>query len=326
MGRGHISTMALAADPILSVVVAIASDTTSRTDTRHLAPCLAALKAQRNAPPMEIIVPLPPAVPGLGALRELHPDVLFLEVRDLRTWTGKVGSREHHGELISRGLALVRGNIMALIEDHDVAAPEWSAGVVEAHRKPYAAVGGAIENGVERPLNWAIYFCDFLRYQNPLPEGDATRASDANVSYKMAALESIRPVWAEEFHEAPVNGALLARGEKLTLAPGAVVYQCRQGLRLAAALRERFVWGRSFGAWRGKAAPTTRRVFWAAFSPAIPLLQMARMTNMAVKKRRTLGAFLKASPLTAALTVGWACGEMAGYVTGRATSEKARTP
>jgi hypothetical protein len=228
--------------------------------------------------------------------------------------------------LIARGLGLVRGAFVALVEDHDVAAPEWSARLVEAHRRPYAVVGGAIENGVDRLLNWAIYFCDFLRYQNPLPDGDAQRASDANVSYKRSALEAIRPVWQDEFHEAAVNGALLARGERITLAPGVVVYQRRQGVGYATALRERFVWGRSFGAWRSKEAAARRRVFWAVFSPAIPLLVMARMTGMAVRKRRTLGVFLKAWPLTAALTVWWACGEMTGYITGRATSDKARTP
>jgi hypothetical protein len=48
------------------------------------------------------------------------------------------------------------------------------------------------------------------------------------------------------------------------------------------------------------------------------VLLVARMTVMAAKKRRTLGAFLKALPLTTALVVGWAAGEMVGYITGRA--------
>jgi hypothetical protein len=47
---------------------------------------------------------------------------------------------------------------------------------------------------------------------------------------------------------------------------------------------------------------------------------MARMTVMAWKKRRTMGPFLKALPLTCALAVSWSCGEWMGYVTGRANS------
>src|SRR6202042_3833936 len=117
------------------------------------------------------------------------------------------------------------GDIVALVEDHGIVAPDWSARVVEAHRRGFAAIGGAIENGIDQPLNWAVYFCDFLRYQNPLPEGEAATASDANVSYKRSALEAIRPVWQESFHESSVNSALLAKGEKLAAAPDIIVYQ-----------------------------------------------------------------------------------------------------
>jgi hypothetical protein len=75
-------------------------------------------------------------------------------------------------------------------------------------------VGGAIENGIGRPLNWAVYFCDFLPYQNPVPLGESAIASDACVSYKRAALESTRTIWQEIFHEWSGNGALRSRGER----------------------------------------------------------------------------------------------------------------
>ena len=306
--------------PLLSVVVAIVSDTTGQADASHLELCLTALKQQTGAPSMEIIVPYHPSVTGIGAMRRRHPDVRFLEVRDLKTYTGQGGSREHHDELRARGLALAHGDIVALIEDHGIAAPNWCARLGEAHLRPFAGVGGAIENGIDRPLNWAVYFCDFLRYQNPLPDGESWIASDANVAYKRAALESIRPIWTEVFHEASVNGALQARGEKLALAPNAILYQHRRGLHLGAALKERFVWGRSFAATRAGLAGTPRRLFWAVFSPLLPALMMARMSVMAVKKRRTMGVFFQALPLTTALSVSWSCGELTGYLTGRANA------
>lgn len=306
--------------PDLSIVVAIASDTTSPPDSRHLSPCLAALLAQSDAPPIEIIVPHPAGLNGITALRLQNPAVRFLEVPDLRNYNALGNSREHHSQLIAHGFRAARGAVVALIEDHEIATPEWSRRVFEAHREPVAAVGGAIENGRSRALNWAVYFCDFGRYQNPLPEGESARASDANVSYKRTALETIRPVWNEEFHEAEVNGALIARGEKLVLRSDVVVNQCRQGLRLVPALRERFIWGRSFGAWRSKGAPTPRRILWMIFSPALPLLLTGRMAAAAVKKRRTVGAFARAAPLVLVLTAAWAAGEFTGYFTRRAHS------
>jgi hypothetical protein len=197
--------------------------------------------------------------------------------------------------------------------------------MVAGHAHSCAAVGGAIENGVDRALNWAVYYCDFLRYQNPLPDGESPIASDANVSYKASALERIRPVWREVFHEASVNESLRRRSEKIRLAPAAVVYQHRQGLRLGDALRERFVWGRSYAATRAVLARAPQRLFWAVFAPALPLILLYRMTMMAAAKRRTMNAFIKAAPLLVALVVSSALGEFAGYLTGRAGKTGAST-
>lgn len=307
-------------NPALSVVVAIVSDTTGHPDAAHLGPCLEALGRQPLASETEIVVPFHPAVKGIAALKAQYPHVNFVEVADLKTYTGRSGSREHHDELRARGLAVARGQVVALIEDHGIVALDWSTRLLEAHAGPIAAVGGAIENGIDRPLNWAVYFCDFLRYQNPLPGGETAIVSDANVAYKRAALESIRPIWQEIFHEASVTAALRSRGQQLILTPDAVLHQHRQGLTVRSALRERFVWGRSYAATRARLARFSQRIYWAVFAPALPMLMIARMTLMAWRKRRTMKAFLKALPITCALAVSWSCGEWVGYVTGRANS------
>jgi hypothetical protein len=286
---------------------------------------LAALTEQTAAGSIEIIVPHLPSTTGILLLREQFQAARFVEVLDLRMSTGRSGSREHHDELRARGLAVARGNIIALIEDHGIPAPDWCRGIIESHRQPFAVVGGAIENGIDRRLNWAVYYCDFLRYQNPLEAGTSGFASDANVSYKRAALESIRPVWEEIFRESSVNDTLRSRGETVALAPEIVLHQHRLGLRLASALKERFVWGRSYAAARIALAGTGQRVFWAALSPALPPLLLLRMTVLAFRKRRTFIPFLKALPLTAILLVSWACGEFMGYFTGRANSDSAQT-
>ena len=307
-------------NPRFSVVVAIVSDTMGSPDTAHLEPCLEALGRLPSGFSTEIVVPFCPAVKGIAALKERHPHVNFVEITDLKTYTRRSGSREHHDELRARGLAVARGEVVALIEDHGIVAPDWGTRLLEAHAGAAAAVGGAIENGMDRPLNWAVYFCDFLRYQNPLPEGETAIVSDANVAYKRTALESIRPIWQEIFHESSVTAALRAKGQQIILAPAAVLHQHRLGLRVSSALRERFVWGRSYAATRARLARLSQRAFWAVFAPALPALMMARMTRMAWQKRRTMNAFLKAFPLTCALAVSWSCGEWIGYVTGRANS------
>jgi hypothetical protein len=306
--------------PVLSVVVAIVSDTTeSRSDVSHLTGCLEALAQQIDPPVMEIIVPYHSGVEGIEELKLRDTDVVLVPVDDLKTFTDQGGSREHHDELRAHGLAAARGEIIALLEDVGRPDPSWCARVVEAHQQGYAAVGGAIENGIDHPLNWAVYFCDFGKYQNPVTAGESLFVSDANVSYKGSALESVRPIWQRSFHEPEVNWALTSRGEKLALAPEVIVYQHRSNLRLGSALKERYIWGRSYAATRSSLVGA-KRLLYAVLTPVLPAILLFRITRNVTKKGRTTGAFIKALPLTALLTVIWSWGELIGYLTGSATN------
>jgi len=305
-------------NPRLSVVVVIVSDTIDpRSNVFHLTACLEALAQQSEPPAMEIIVPYHPRTEGIENLKVRFPTVVFLRADNLTTFRIQVGSREHHDELRARGLATARGEIVGLLEDHARPDPHWCARVVEAHRQGYAAIGGAIENGIDRTLNWAVYFCDFYKYQNPVPDGESPFVSDANVSYKRSVLESIRPTWKEIFHETAVNWALTSRRQKLALSPKIIVYQHRSHLQLGSAVKERFIWGRSYAATRSKLLSRARRMIYALLSPFLPGVLLLRMTLSVMKKGRCVSAFLKALPLTAMLALSWSLGELIGYLTSR---------
>jgi hypothetical protein len=321
--------------PVLSVVVVVVSDTVSRSaGLAPLARCLEALEQQIDAPETEVIVPHLPRDEEreqLDHLAHRFPRVRFLAVHDIPPSVS--ASREHHDALRARGLAAARGEIVALLEDHARPDPRWCGRVVEAHRSPHAAIGGAIDNDVDRPLNWAVYFCDFYRYLNPVRAGVTDVASDANVSYKRRSLEAIRPIWDGSFHEPAVNAALAERGETMALSPDIVVVQHREELRPVEALKERFVWGRSYAAARGATATRMRRVFLAALSPALPLLLTARMARTVADRGRLGRAFLRALPWTLLLTTSWSLGELTGYGAGRSMArtdtrqvKRGRTP
>lgn len=302
--------------PDLSVVVAIVSDTTShRAETSHLAGCLRALADQCDPPSMEVIVPYHDRVTGIAPLRAAYPDVRFVPVADLKRYRPG-GSREHHDEMRARGLAAAAGSIVALVEDHGQPDRHWARAAVETLRASSAAgVGGAIENGVDSVLNWAVYFCDFGRYQNPLDEGPTVSASDANVAYQRAALEAIRDGWEQAFHETRVNWELRQRGQTLASAPRMVVRQVRQGLRLGPALRERMIWGRSYAASRCRLLGAKRWLY-AALTPLLPAILVLRMTRTVRAKGRLGREFLRALPLIVFLQLAWSWGEMLGYLTG----------
>jgi len=179
--------------PALSVVVAIVSDTTGPADATHLAQCLEAFSNQLGDVPVELIVPHLEEVRGLEDVKQRFPHVNFLPVTGLSR--ASAGGREHHDILRAHGLLAARGEYVTLVEDHAKPDPMYCANILSAHLKNDAVIGGAIENSVDRPINWAVYFCDFGKYQNPVPEGDSPFASDANVSYRRSMLDSVRQIW-----------------------------------------------------------------------------------------------------------------------------------
>jgi len=304
------------ADPLLTVVVTVISDTAERADTSHLEGCLKALQDQVDPPHMEVLVTCDAHLAGIQELQQRFPDVGFIRAESLRT--ARSGpSREHHDELRGIGIQRARAPLVALIEDCGRPDSHWCTELVKVHAQPYAVVGGAMENGIDRPLNWAVYFGDFGRYQNPVPRGPSAYVSDANVCYKRAALERVKDTWAETYNEARVHAALARRGEILALSPEVIVFQHRLNLRLGPAMTERYVWGRSFAAVRVATLAGTRRAVFAALCPVLPLMLLLRQLRNVLRTKRNRGAFLRALPLTLLLDIAWSYGEFVGYLTGQ---------
>jgi hypothetical protein len=304
--------------PVLSIVVVIVSDTlTRRAEVSHLRSCLDALSRQKNPPPVEIIVPYHENVDGIQELESKFTDVNFLCIPGFSIGSRRGGEREHHDVLRACGLRAARGEIIALLEDHARPDANWSANVVAAHRQSCAAVGGAIENGIDRPLNWAVYYCDFGKYQNPLPPGESSYASDANTSYKRKALEKVRSTWHTSFREIVVNGALIARGEKVILRPEVVIYQNRTDLDFVSAMRERFIWGRSYAATRRALLSGPRRLAYSVFSIGLPIILLLRMGRTAWNRGVHFTKFVTAMPIIVALLISWSFGETVGYAAGQ---------
>ena len=305
----------MATAPRLTVVVTVVSDTSEQAGTQHLEGCLEALRRQVNPPSMEVLVTCDARLPGIQRLEQEFPEVGFIKVEKLDT--ARSGpSREHHDELRCIGMREARAPLLALIEDVGRPDANWAAALVKEHEQPYAAIGGAMENGVDRPLNWAVYFGDFGRYQNPVQRGPSAYVSDANVCYKREALERVAGAWADTYSESRVHSAFADKGEVIALSPEVIVYQHRLNLRLGPALVERYVWGRSYAAVRISGVAASRRAVFAVLCPLLPFVLLLRQLRKVLQTKRNRAAFVKAFPLTAMLDVAWSYGEFVGYVTG----------
>jgi hypothetical protein len=265
---------------------------------------------------MEVLVTCDARLRGIVPLQNRFPEVAFIVAEKLRT-VRSGPSREHHDELRGVGIRKARAPLVALIEDVGRPDPQWAAALVKEHAQPYAAIGGAMENGVDRPLNWALYFGDFGRYQNPIPRGPSAFVSDANVCYKRAALDRVADAWPDSYNEARVHGALASRGEVLALSPDVIVRQHRLNLRLGPVLIERYVWGRSYAAMRVNGVPTSKRAVFAILCPLLPFVLFLRQLKKVIDTKRNQAVFLRSSPLTGMLNTAWSYGEFVGYITGR---------
>jgi hypothetical protein len=300
--------------PELSVVVGLVSG-----DVEHVRTCLTALDAQRFQG-MEILVPYDDPVADVTSLRSEFPDVEFIRAEGLDTAEARSGlSREHHGAIRTIGLRRARGRVVAMLEDVGRAEPGWCRGMLDAfERHPDAgAVGGGMSCGSGRLLNRAVCLCDYWRYQVPIPEAPSRFASDANIAYRREVLESVGGAREDSFHETVVNGELLARGHEIWLTPAATVYQMRGPLGWGRTLQERYVWGRSFGGRRVRGVPLSKRLVYAAFCPALPLLLASRAVRIAWSRGSFWSACLPVLPVVLLLFAVWSFGELVGYLSGR---------
>jgi len=282
--------------------------------------CLEALRPQVRAVGAEIIVPYDVWALDVGELSADFPEVFFHQITDL----GIAASPDipsHQHRLYDRrravGLSLARGRVVAMTEDLAVPAADWVRQILALHeRHPYGVIGGAIDNAVDRPMNWALYYCDHGRYGSPLRPAEAEYVSDINISYKRKVIESVRDVWREAYKETTVHWALKARGVALRLDPTLRVYKHRPPIRHWQAVRERAEWGRVFAETRVANVRMRQRLFFAAASPLLPALLLGRAFKHMLRQRRSFRQISKTLPLAAVLLTGWALGEFAGYVLG----------
>jgi len=317
MSRETASSSALPALLPLSVVVA---PTGARGAS--LAGALAALAAQREAPAHEVIVPVDESI-AYAELTARFPHVRFLPVSGTAELSRSRDPGIAHEAIDARrsaGIAAARGAIIALTDEHARPRADWCARIAALHAAaPHAAIGGAIENDRDRALNWALFFYDAGRYQNPLDEGPARFVSDLNVAYKRAALERVR-VWLPRYHETGLHDALRAAGETTALSRELVVGVDRGALSLGEALRERVGWARLYAGRRAREVAPLTRALLCAGAPALGLLLLARQARLAFTRGRHRAAFLRALPLLALLDLAASAGELVGYTSGRATS------
>ncbi|NOT48009.1 MAG: hypothetical protein HOP17_09730 [Acidobacteria bacterium] len=278
---------------------------------------LTALTRQIDFEKAEIIVPFDKWSSGVGTLVLEFPGVRFHYIDDLGFAEDESISVHQHRLYDRRravGLMLSRGRIVAMTEDHALPAEDWVKQIVAVHEQPYDVIGGAVENGLDRPLNWAWYYCDFGRYGRPFDRGEVLFVSDVNLSYKRSALTATYDLWHEFYQEAAVHWAMLARGGQLFLDDRPVVFQMRPRLKFGQAMRERVNWGRVFAETRANNLTNLYRFLFSIGTLLLPLIMSSRVLGHMRRQGQTLITMITTLPIAFLFLVGWSAGEFLGYL------------
>jgi len=291
------------------VVVAICS-------LRHVERTLNALREQEDAPAFDVVVAADPELGSLSGLRQKFLEVQFLSRAGCRTPI----------ELTTLGLDAARGERILLTEDSCLPHPRWARSLALSPWEGRAAVGGVVDPGVSAsPAMWAFYYVDFFRYMSPAARGGSPTLSVCNVAYHRSHLEAVHDLWKNGFLETEIHNALQQRFGPLEICPDAVV-RVRRNVRFGDAVYERYAFGRLFGATRVSNASPVRRLYFALFAPALPVLLLGRLTAKAASNPEARGMFARALPSLVTMVAAWSWGEWLGYVTSRRPARVTTAP
>ncbi|MBI4317619.1 MAG: glycosyltransferase [Chloroflexi bacterium] len=290
---------------MVSVVV------TSLNSAGTLKDCLVALERQTAKDGVEIIVVDSSNDGSRELVHREFPRVKLLAIP-------YPGSR---ALMRARGVNAAKGDIVALTEDHCVPREDWLARVVENHRSPCVAAGGAVENSAEnRAAYWAIYFCEYYRFMPPVRGGPVADIPGSNASYKREALAKTDfggiGLW-----DNLINVQLGSNGGagNVVSDPSQIVYHNKQEAPLSF-LVHRYHFSRCFAGFRVRRARLWKRLLYTALSPSLPVIVLWRTLGDVWRKGRNRGKLARSLPFLLPFVIGSAAGEFMGYAFGAGES------
>lgn len=286
--------------PVVSVVIA------SIVGPPFIDDCLASVFAQKNAPNFEVVVVDCRGADNVARLSRRFPQARFIQLR----------KRETVPELRRIGVEQSRGEIIAVIEEHCLAADHWLATLSAAFSPGYLVVGGPVDFRDDGRLrDWITYFIEYNSYLPPWPDGDTFNVGSANAAYRKQTLQSNLGLLTEGYWEATLHPSLLTKGAKFRSVPDMIAYH-RGPFDYFYYLRQRYLFSRAFAGARRHALSGAKRTAYLVAAPAIPFLLLARIGSRVFAKKCHADKFLLSLPLMIPALMSYVVGEWMGYAFG----------
>ena len=298
--------------PALSVVIIVGAR------RERFERCLASVLSQPIVAQIEVLVidcamenaPLPAG--------HDHPSVRLL----------RHGPRGSYGELRALGVQLVRGPLVAFIEEHVYVSVGWAAALLRAFEGPWAGVGGEVLNA-----NPGIGISDIVWIMNydtlpPARRGLTQVLPGHNSAYRRDLLIGLGTNLAGLMEsEASLNWHLIARGYQLLIEPE-VRFAHLNETDLLTICQGYYLWNRIFGATRVRlfAIGWPERLLRCLSVPIVPWWRVTRiLARIARCRPDLLPTCLRAIPIMLIAQYSGVIGMAVGMVMGKgATAERFR--
>jgi glycosyltransferase involved in cell wall biosynthesis len=291
----------LSENPRVSVVIA------SIVGAPFIDECLMSIEHQAKAAGAEVIVVACGAAEYANRIAEKFGWVQVIH----RT------ERDTVPELRRRGVEAARGEIISIIEEHCLAAPDWLAQAIEAHAGgDYGAVGGPIvDYGYRRLRDWVVYFLEYNGYLPPWQDGHVGDLNGANIAYRRDVLSRYTDLLGAGYWEAQLHPRMIADGVKFRAMPGMVVHH-RGPFDYGYYLQQRYWFSRAFAGWRAHNLSAAQKGAYFLMAPVVPFLLLARMARRVWSKRCRVEKFAQVVPLLLPALTVYVAGEFIGYLAG----------
>lgn len=213
------------------------------------------------------------------------------------------------------GVEQARADIVAVIEEHCIAAPDWIATILAEYNTSDAAIGGPVfDKDYDRVQDWVVYFSEYHNFLPPWEAGRRSMLNGVNIAYSREKLINHLDVLSEGYWEVVLHPVLEGDGDFRAIpnmrvhhsGPFDYKYYMEQRYLLSR------VWG---GSQRRKVSPI-KRLAYLIIAPILPLLLLFRMTSRVLQSNQLLGKFLLSLPLLIPVTFAYVWGEWLGYLVG----------
>jgi glycosyltransferase involved in cell wall biosynthesis len=287
--------------PTISVVIA------SGEGGQFLFRCLDSLRAQAAAEDAEVIVVDRCGERTRSRLQEAYQFVKVVPA--------DLDHRPSVPELRQLGVQRAGGDIVAVIEEHCVAAPDWLKTIRTSFHDGDVAIGGPmlpIEYG--RMRDWVVYFCEYHNYLPPWPEGERYLLGDANIAYRRQALLPHAGVLGQGYWGVVLHPGL-AREGKFRSVPTMRAYHTGP-FKYGYYLTQRYLLSRAWAGSRRDHMSLSKRLVYLVAAPVLPLVFLSKIAQRVLASGCRVGRFVLAVPLLVPVMVVYVWGEWLGYLVG----------